>query len=123
MHGFANSTCYPWGLAYVIRELIALGTVVVTGSGNSVGHPKGYPALFGSPNNRNYIPGLIVVGSVFGNGGRHLKFSEADWLSCYAAGSAVMVPEPLRGFGNDAYTHGSGTSFGKVVSFLAITGN
>jgi hypothetical protein len=87
---------------------------VVAGAGNTVGHPKGYPALFGSPNNRNYIPGLIVVGSVFSNGGRDKRYCEADWVSCYAAGSDIMVPEPLLGYGVEGYSHRSGTSFGKT---------
>jgi hypothetical protein len=90
----------------------------VTGAGNTVGHPKGYPALFGSPNNRNYIPGLIVAGSVRGNGGRDNRFCEADWLSCYAAGSDVVVPDPVIGYGTNGYDRLKGTSFGKAMSSI-----
>jgi subtilisin family serine protease len=69
----------------LIREIIKLSTVFVTGSGNEAGSPNGYPALFGDPDNRNYIPELIVIGSVTGWGflGGH---ADALWVTCYAPG-------------------------------------
>lgn len=41
--------CIVHATASVIREIIAMGTPVVTGSGNGVELPDGYPALFGDP--------------------------------------------------------------------------
>jgi hypothetical protein len=102
--------------AYLIKEIISLGASVVTGSGNLPRGsanlpPYGYPALFGDPGNRNYIPDLLVVGSVGFQGGRITIHANAPWLSCYAPGFWLTVPDPQ--LGDDSYTKASGTSYGK----------
>lgn len=102
-------------VAALIRAIIGLGAVVVTGSGNTEGSPYGYPALFGNPADRNYIPDLIVVGSVAGEGFRGVKHSDADWLTCYAPGYTVDVA--LSGTGNK-YKSTMGTSFCTSSCFL-----
>ncbi|KAL5049507.1 glycosyl hydrolase family 71-domain-containing protein [Aspergillus fruticulosus] len=65
------------------KSIMKLGAAVVTGSGNTKGYPNGYPALFGDPSNRNYIPDIIVVGSVMGSGA-FSGYANADWVTCYA---------------------------------------
>ncbi|KAJ0414230.1 hypothetical protein BJY00DRAFT_34766 [Aspergillus carlsbadensis] len=96
----------------LIRELISLGAVVVTGSGNSPpGLPNGYPALFAQPGNRNEIKDLIVVGAVLGEGALSKAFKEAPWLTCHAPAHGVRV----AGNFNDGYHVGEGTSFASAT--------
>ncbi|KAG7294022.1 hypothetical protein NEMBOFW57_004083 [Staphylotrichum longicolle] len=99
---------YQDTMAALIRAIIGLGAVVVTGSGNMAGSPYGYPALFGNPADRNYIPDLIVVGSVSGEGFRGVRHSDADWLTCYALGYTVDVAISGTGY---KYKSTMGTSF------------
>ncbi|KAL2844872.1 glycosyl hydrolase family 71-domain-containing protein [Aspergillus pseudodeflectus] len=99
-------------LAMLIRELISLGAVVVTGSGNRpAGYPNGYPALFGEPGNRNEIKDLIVVGAVLGEGALGRLFKDAPWLTCYAPGHGVRVAGNL----NDGYHVAGGTSYSSAT--------
>ncbi|KAJ0413073.1 glycosyl hydrolase family 71-domain-containing protein [Aspergillus carlsbadensis] len=80
-------------MAMLIREIIALGTVFVTGAGNTPGEPNGYPALFGNPSDRNYIEDIIVVGSVNKYGMLGAGHSNAPWLTCYAPGYLVPIAD------------------------------
>lgn len=109
---------YQGKMAYLIRQILGTGAVFVTGSGNDAGYPRGYPALFGDPANANYIQDLIVVGSVQVDGGDFPNHSVADWLTVYAPGSYLVLPDP--GAGNDRYSGVGGTSFAAAtVSGLA----
>jgi hypothetical protein len=100
-------------LALLIREIIKLGAVFVTGTGNDEGSPNGYPALFGDPANPNHIPELIVVGSVLGQGilGFH---ADADWVTCYAPGYGLRLANsnPSSATG---YRTTQGTSFASAT--------
>lgn len=84
----------------------------MTGAGNKNGKPLGYPALFGDPANANHIPDLIVVGSVDSGGEipEHPK-NYADWLTCFAPGERVYLPDP--NYGGGTYAAFSGTSYCK----------
>jgi subtilisin family serine protease len=64
--------------------------VFITGSRNEAGSPNSYPALFRDPNNRNYIPELIVVRSVtrWGFFGSH---ADALWVTCYTPGFFLQL--------------------------------
>ncbi|KAB5522871.1 putative peptidase, partial [Coniochaeta sp. 2T2.1] len=107
--------------AYVIRELIALEAVVVTGAGNTVGPPDGYPALFGDPQNERYIPKLIVVGGVKIDGQIAPGYNDANWVSCFAPGHVVRVPDVSDETGHDhGYMTGRGSSYSNpTVAALA----
>jgi hypothetical protein len=91
----------------LIKAIISLGAVFTTGAGNSPGAPYGYPALFGNPSDRNYIPDLIVVGSVLGEGIVGGQHCDAPWLTCFAPGYGLRLALSTGG-----YTTASGTSYG-----------
>ena len=93
----------------MIREIIQLGAVFVTGSGNvREAYPSGYPALFGDPNNRNFIPDLIVVGAVLGTGTK-MDYSDAPWVTCYAPGYTEVATSDYAHYPS-GYRTGRGTS-------------
>ncbi|GIC85960.1 uncharacterized protein Aud_002319 [Aspergillus udagawae] len=48
-------------LALLIQEIIKLSTIFIIGSRNNKGSPSGFPVLFRNPNDRNYIPELIII--------------------------------------------------------------
>ncbi|KAF7182915.1 hypothetical protein CNMCM7691_002659 [Aspergillus felis] len=99
-------------MALLIREIIKLGAVFVTGSGNDGGYPNGYPALFGDPTNRNYIQEIIVVGAVLGSG-IESDYSDAPWVTCHAPGASLMMATPETGY--DGYRTSQGTSFASAT--------
>jgi hypothetical protein len=94
----------------LIRELINLGAVFVTGSGNRQGYPNGYPALFAEPGNRNEIKELIVVGSVLGSGIRGAH-SDAPWVTCYAPGYSLEMADSVT----MDYRTAQGTSYSSAT--------
>ena len=104
-------------LAQLIRAIISLGAVFTTGSGNLPGTPSGYPALFGNPSDRNYIEDLIVVGSVIDEGVAMWRHSNADWLTCYAPGDKLRVPDVTVTFDNGYDDSVGGTSYGMSPFF------
>ncbi|KAL4885767.1 glycosyl hydrolase family 71-domain-containing protein [Aspergillus karnatakaensis] len=106
------SAAFQDKMALVIREIINLGAVFVTGSGNRAEYPYGYPALFGDPSDRNHIPELIVVGSVLGSGALTTD-AKAPWVTCYAPGVRLRVATPDDNFGD--YRTGSGTSLASAT--------
>ncbi|KAK4096835.1 carbohydrate-binding module family 24 protein [Parathielavia hyrcaniae] len=79
---------YLDGLALIHEDIYIKGRGTKT---DRMGRPYGYPALFGDPSNRNYIPNLIVVGSVLGEGIVGGQHSDAPWVTCYAPGYSVRV--------------------------------
>ena len=101
----------------MIRAIISLGAVFITGSGNRPGAPYGYPALFGNPSDRNYIPDIIVVGSVGAEGLIGPNHSDAPWLTCYAPGYTLRVALAAGGY----WTY-DGTSYG-TSSFWPLVKN
>lgn len=111
-------TAYQAMMAYLIRKIISTGAVFVTGSGNSPGIPGGYPGLFGDPSNANYIEDLIIVGSVQYDGSNWDNHAVADWVTVYAPGTGVWVPDPE--ISPSYYYNTGGTSFAAAtVSGLA----
>ncbi|KAL4929521.1 glycosyl hydrolase family 71-domain-containing protein [Aspergillus undulatus] len=94
------------GLAKVHADLLA------GARGSKSGYPNGYPALFGDPSNRNYIPDIIVVGSVMGSGA-FSGFANADWVTCYAPGVRLRIAT-LQNL-EDGYRTAGGTSFASAT--------
>ncbi|KAL2126620.1 hypothetical protein VTI74DRAFT_527 [Chaetomium olivicolor] len=107
------TAAYLEKMAWLFRELHSLGVVIVTGSGNKRRYPYGYPALFGDPQDPNYIPDLIVVGSVIAEGVRGTH-SNADWLTCYAPGYGLRIAEGNTDIAAD-YRSASGTSYASAI--------
>ena len=105
-----------WELsAYLIQRLIDLGAVVVTGIGNDNLSPNGYPARFGNPLDAHHIPDLIVVGSSENDGLKPgATRPDAWWVTCYAPGEYVRLPDTEAG--DHAYTQTFGSSFCEYTS-------
>ncbi|KAF1959588.1 subtilisin-like protein [Byssothecium circinans] len=94
----AGSESFADTLALIIRRLIEMGVVVVTGSGNQKNLPvSGYPAKFKDPNNRNHIPDLIVAGSTTHWGSLGALSQEADYIDIWAPGDQVRCTNPPQG--------------------------
>ena len=112
------SPAYLEKMAYIIQAIIDTGAVFVTATGNTPGYPQGYPALFGDPDNANHIPDLIVTGAVQSDGQTYDAYCMADWVTVYAPGAYIPLPNPSAGL--DRYTYAGGTSYaGATVAGLA----
>jgi hypothetical protein len=110
------SEAFTERMALIIKELIKMGVVVVTGAGNRGVSPiDGYPAKFKDPKDPNHIPDLIVVGSSTWYGQQALKNSQrADYIDIYAPGSQVKCVAPAKG--EEGYRIGAeGTSISSAV--------
>jgi hypothetical protein len=101
-------------MARIIKALLDMGVVVVTGAGNRANTPiDGYPAKFKDPADRNHISDIIVVGSTTWYGGLAPTSQSADYIDIWAPGYNVRTTDPQ--LGKDAYRDGRGTSLSSAV--------
>lgn len=93
--------------------------MIVAGAGNKLQTegqktPGRNPAIFGKPGRRRHIPNLITVAASDVNGYLADISKYADWITTFAPGRSVWVPDVVNRRG---YVKKSGTSFGKLALF------
>lgn len=72
-----------------------------------------YPALYGDPQDRNgQLTTLITVGSVDSDTYQADSSQYADWMTTFAPGDGVYLPDNPNNGDTNAMRKGSGTSYG-----------